>query len=143
MVTTMTMATMSGRATKFQATTLLLLALLCSSAFTVIRAAATISAYPVSYLYNPVYDFELTANGETIPAISNANYYHAHFEMGDGTATIAITIKEHIKKVRLSPRKLGMSHRIAGSNTITFEMPRDAYVIVKINRMREIVLLAE
>lgn len=122
-----------------QAMIALLLALLYSST---VRAAAAISAYPVPDLYNPVSVFELTANGEPIPAIANAQYYHAHFEMAEGTATIAITINDPIKKVRLSPRKLGMSHQIAG-NTLFFDMPRDAYVIVKINRMREIVLLAE
>ena len=140
MMATIPTTTIAGRrATKLQAMIALLLALLCSPT---VCAAAAISAYPVPSLYNLVSVFELMANGEAIPAISNAQYYHAHFEMGEGTATIAITINDPIKNVRLSPHKLGMSHRIAG-NTVFFDMPGAAYVIVKINKMREIVLLAE
>lgn len=71
-------------------------------------------------------------------------YDYAHFSMGSGPATIAVRKlnNTNIGAYTISPRKLGLQGSVSGP-TLTFTIPNDEYVIVKLDGRPDLVIAAD
>lgn len=109
-----------------------------------VGAAAHIDAYPQPSIYQRSPDYELTVNGQQLDVVDYPSYDYAHFSMGAGEATISVRKRNNtnIGAYTISPRKLGLRGTVAGS-TLTFTLPRDEYVIVKLDGRPELVIAAD
>ena len=104
-----------------------------------------IYAYPLPAVYTASTVFSLQAAGISIPVVSyNDRYDYAHFSMSKGKAEIVITLLAgtEVTGYNISPRKLKIIARAEG-NRLVFRMSRDAYLIVKINATRELIIAAD
>ncbi|WP_113702077.1 glycosyl hydrolase family 28 protein [Nonomuraea lactucae] len=104
-------------------------------------AEAPLQIYPVPSIYPASADYRLTANGRTVPVTRYPGYDIAQFAMGSGTATISVTKinNTNIGSYRISPAKLNIAGSVSGS-TLTFTVPNDEYLIVKVDGRRQLVL---
>ena len=107
--------------------------------------AARIYAYPLPSIYMPSSVFSLQAAGISIPIVSyNDKYDYAHFSMSKGKAEIVITLLAgtEVTAYYISPKKLNITARTAG-NRLIFNINKDAYLIVKINGWKELIIAAD
>ncbi|NEA34743.1 glycosyl hydrolase family 28 protein [Streptomyces sp. SID13031] len=107
-------------------------------------APAQIDSYAQPSIYPRSPDYELTVNGRKIDVVDYPGYDYAHFSMGAGEATIAVRKlnNTNIGAYSISPRKLGLSGSVSGS-TMTFTIPRDEYLIVKLDGRPDLVIAAD
>lgn len=116
-------------------------ALLGAILFAAARAAAP-AVYPLAAGDAASAIFSLEANGATVPVLAHtAQYDYAHFS-SDGPVALAITVPEPIKRWQISPLAAGIAARVDG-NRLRFELPRAAYVIVKIDDLKELALAVD
>ncbi|MFD0670899.1 glycosyl hydrolase family 28 protein [Cohnella sp. GCM10027633] len=108
-------------------------------------SANTISPYALPSIYASSSVFSVKANGTTIPVVNyTGDYDYAHFSMSPGTTTIEVTLlgQSSIGSYTISPRKLGITGSVSG-NKLTFSIPNDEYLIIKIAGARALVLIAD
>lgn len=116
-------------------------------------ATALISSWPLAPLYHRAEStiFSVSANSIPVGVVNNANnYHHTQFNMGFGQAFIeveilppALPIPEDIT-IRISPEKLNIKPTVnRTSNIISFTIPQDAYYIVKLGTLPELVIIAD
>lgn len=125
---------------------LLLLFLLPGVYGVAISQSAAINCYPLPALYQASTEYTLEVNGKSVPVVHyNKHYDYAGFAMGMGTAGITVTITRPGSEVtawRISPQKLQILAVKAG-NQLRFTLTGDAYLIVKINDVKELVIMAD
>ena len=107
-------------------------------------AAARIDSYSQPSIYQRSPDYELTVNGQKIDVVDYPSYDYAHFSMGTGTATISVRKlnNTNIGAYTISPRKLGLQGSVSGP-TLTFTIPQDEYLIVKLDGRADLVIAAD
>ena len=107
-------------------------------------AAARIDSYAQPSIYQRSPDYELTVNGQKIDVVDYTGYDYAHFSMGTGTATISVRKlnNTNIGAYTISPRKLGLHGSVSGP-TLTFTIPQDEYLIVKLDGRADLVIAAD
>jgi polygalacturonase len=107
-------------------------------------AAARIDSYAQPSMYQRSPDYELTVNGKKIDVVDYPSYDYAHFSMGGGAATISVRKLNNtdIGAYTISPRKLGLQGSVSGS-TLTFTIPSDEYLIVKLDGRPDLVIAAD
>ncbi|MDI5968887.1 glycosyl hydrolase family 28 protein [Streptomyces sp. SL13] len=107
-------------------------------------AAGTVGAYPVPSIYPASTDYRLTVNGTSVPVQKFTGYDIAQLALGTGTATMAVTkINDTaIGSYSISPEKLGIVGSVSGP-TLTFTVPKDEYLIVKVDGRPNLVIAAD
>ncbi|RQO74444.1 coagulation factor 5/8 type domain-containing protein [Pedobacter sp. KBW06] len=113
--------------------------------FAVPPGTAKIFSYPVPPIYKTSTIFELRVNGVLVPVIGyNKKYDYAQLSMSTGTAEFTITLKngEQVSDFQISPKKIAVRGTHTG-NMLRFTLHKDEYLIVKINRFRELVIAAD
>jgi hypothetical protein len=109
------------------------------------RAEASISTYALPSLYSPSSVYSLKAGGVEVPVVSyTGDYDYAHFSMSSGTVTLEVTAlgQSEISSYSISPQKLGLAGTVSG-NKLTFTIPNDEYLIVRLNDSRALVIAAD
>ncbi|MDR6555375.1 glycosyl hydrolase family 28-related protein [Paenibacillus qinlingensis] len=105
---------------------------------------ATIETYSVPSIYSESTYYSVKADQIGVPVISfltDRDYDYAHFSFS-GETTITITVCEPIDTYSISPLAFEMQGTAEG-NTLTFNMAESRYLIVKINNLKELVLIAD
>lgn len=104
----------------------------------------TIVTYPLPSIYKNSTHFQVRANKIDIPVVAYEQYDYAHFSMDDKPAMIWIKLPKgkEVKDVRISPRKLGIVPMKKG-DTLHFRLPKNNYLIVKIEGHKELVIAAD
>jgi hypothetical protein len=122
----------------------LFVALSCS-AFANDGKTARIFTYPMSPVYQPSTEFRLQVAGVKVSVVDyNPKYDYAHFSMSKGEAEVSITLVKNaeVTAFYISPRKLAIKG-VKYGNTLKFKLCKDAYLIIKINEMKELVIAAD
>jgi len=106
---------------------------------------AQVTAYPLPAIYKPSTVFSLEAGGVPVPVVNyNDKYDYAHFSMSAGTVEMTIELlgNTEVTTYYISPRKLNIAAQPNG-HRLHFTLYKDAYLIVKINGLRELVIAAD
>ncbi|OXM83064.1 discoidin domain-containing protein [Paenibacillus rigui] len=106
---------------------------------------ATIYAYQQPFIYSISKDYSVKANGVAVPVVTNTNDYdYATFSMSRGYVTFEVTAlgDSSISSYGISPQKLGITGTIEG-NKLTFTVPNNEYLILKINNKKRVVIAAD
>ena len=86
--------------------------------------------------------FAVQANGVEIPALAHTHAYdYAHFSV-KGAVAISVTVPEVVRTWQISPLARNISGHADGRR-LTFTLPEAAYVIVKINGLKELALAVD
>ncbi|KRF06630.1 hypothetical protein ASG89_19480 [Paenibacillus sp. Soil766] len=105
---------------------------------------ATIETYSVPSIYSESTYYSVKADHVGIPVISfltDRDYDYAHFSFS-GSTTITIKVCEPIDSFSISP----LAFEIQGTveeKQLTFDLQESRYLIVKINNLKELVLVAD
>ncbi|RQO74373.1 coagulation factor 5/8 type domain-containing protein [Pedobacter sp. KBW06] len=125
---------------------MLFLAVLTSfQLFAVPMGTAKIFSYPLPSIYKASSFFELQVNGTGIPVVGyNDKYDYAQLSMSKGKAEFTISLKngDQVSAYHISPKKLAVAG-IPHGHTLSFTLYKDEYLIIKINRFRELVIVAD
>jgi hypothetical protein len=102
---------------------------------------APVQIYPVPSIYPASTDYRLAVNGESVPVTHYSGYDIAQFAMSAGSAEIAVTKvnKTTIGAYSISPKKLNLVGTVSGP-TLTFTVPNDEYLIVKLDGRPNLVI---
>lgn len=105
--------------------------------------AATVIPYQLPAIYPTSTVWKVSVDGKNVPVTSNTNYSYARFAMsGHVNVTIDSLVTSTVDTIRISPKKLGIKPWASGSR-VSFTLKDDAYLIVKINSLLEIVIIAD
>jgi polygalacturonase len=107
-------------------------------------ASSTLETYPLPAIYTASDLYTVSANNTDIPVVSyqtKEEYDYAHFSFSD-TANITIQVDEPILSYHISPTALGIDGRVNG-NSLSFDLSESRYLIIKINQLKELVLIAD
>lgn len=110
-----------------------------------VSESGNVISYPMPYIYSESSTFSVKADGLSIPVTGyRGEYDYAHFSMnGDGEpVTIEVTYKETITGYEISPRKLGLEGEIE-DRRLTFVLEEDAYLILRLNNGKRLVIAAD
>lgn len=116
-----------------------------SQIFAVPPGIAKIFSYPLPTIYKASSFFELQVNGIAIPVVGyNDKYDYAQLSMSKGKAEFTINLKnnDQVSVYNISPKKLAVSG-IKTGNKLKFTLHKDEYLIIKINKFRELVIVAD
>jgi hypothetical protein len=104
-------------------------------------APAVLNVYPVASVYPASTDYRLVVNGRSVPVTKFPGYDIAQLAMGPGTATVAVSKVNNtaIGSYSISPQRLGLVGAVSGP-TLTFTVPNDEYLIVKLDGRPQLVL---
>lgn len=105
---------------------------------------ATIETYTLPSIYAKSSYFSVKADHIEIPVLSfltDRDYDYAHFSFS-GMATVTITVSEPIDTYSISPLAFEVQGTAAG-NQLSFNLDESRYLIVKINKLKELVLIAD
>lgn len=119
-------------------------ALLCAVLGGVVHAA-DVATYALPRVDSPSQVYSLKVDGKVVPVVRySGDYDYAHFSMGGGPASVEVTVNAQggIRGYHISPRKLGIRGAVRG-NTLRFTLPRDEYLIVKVEGVRALVIAAD
>ncbi|MGM9682524.1 MAG: glycosyl hydrolase family 28-related protein [Eubacteriales bacterium] len=101
-----------------------------------------IEIYPVPSCYNEVENIVISVNGRHLPLIAyNEQYDYCHFSFS-GCADIKICNHEAIVFSQISPLIKNIPSRVS-ANTLEFSLESSQYLIVKINKNKEIIVAAD
>ena len=101
-----------------------------------------IEIYPVPECYREVKDIRIRVNGEHLPLIAcNEQYDYCHFSFS-GRADIEICVGEAICFEQISPLAKEIPSEVRG-DTLAFSLTCPQYLIVKINRNKELIVAAD
>ncbi|OAS19164.1 glycosyl hydrolase family 28-related protein [Paenibacillus oryzisoli] len=105
---------------------------------------ATIETYTVPSIYSESTYYAVKADQKDIPVIAfltDRDYDYAHFSF-TGSTSITITAREPIDTYAISPLAFEIPAQIEG-NKLTFNLNESRYLIIKINKLKELVLIAD
>jgi hypothetical protein len=105
---------------------------------------ATIETYSVPSIYAESTYYSVKADHTEVPVISfltDRDYDYAHFSFS-GSTTITITASEPIDTYSISPLAFEIQGTVVG-NKLIFDLQESRYLIVKINKLKELVLIAD
>jgi hypothetical protein len=122
-----------------------ILAVLPAVTFAVPPGTAKVFSYPLPSIYKASAFFGLEVNGQSIPVTAyNDKYDYAQFSMSGGKADVVITLTEgmEITSYNISPKKL-LIPAVKKGNQLFFTLQKDEYLIVKLNKLRELVIAAD
>ncbi|WP_165501834.1 glycoside hydrolase family 28 protein [Pedobacter frigiditerrae] len=102
---------------------------------------AKVFGYALPTIYKKSTQFSLTAATTQIPIASyNDKYDYAHFSITKGQLKLSITLfDEVIVDYNISPKKYNIKGEVNGK-TLTFSLSNAQYLIVKINKKRELII---
>ncbi|MFI6094722.1 glycosyl hydrolase family 28-related protein [Lentzea sp. NPDC051213] len=107
-----------------------------------------VRTYPLPSIYPTSEDFTVTVDGQPVPVTafapepgSGVEYHYAHFSFV-GKVTVEIDTRNRISTYSVSPLAFEIPAWVRG-NRLTFELDRSRYLIVKIDDLRELVILAD
>ncbi|CAN7450290.1 glycoside hydrolase family 28 protein [Paenibacillus sp. LjRoot56] len=104
----------------------------------------TIETYTVPSIYSGLSYYAVKADHIGVPVISfltDRDYDYAHFSFS-GSTTITITVCEPIDTYAISPLAFDIQGTVEG-NKLTFDIQDSRYLIVKINNLKELVVIAD
>jgi len=102
-------------------------------------ASSPPSVYALAHGDRPSDIFELSANGIPVPVLAHTPLYdYAHLS-ADGAITLIVTVPEPVQTWHISPTTLKVQARVEGRRLI-LELPHAAYLIAKINDLKEIAI---
>jgi hypothetical protein len=105
---------------------------------------ATIETYSVPSIYSESDHYMVKVGETSIPVISfltDRDFNYAHFSLS-GSMTVTITVKEPISVHAISPLAFEIQGSVVG-NQLTFNLEESRYLIVKINNLKERVIIAD
>jgi hypothetical protein len=106
---------------------------------------ARVYTYPLPAIYNTSAVYSLQVAGVPIAVTGyNDKYDYAHFSMSKGRAEVVITLLKNtaITAYVISPKKLAIPGRVE-NNQLKFTLYKDAYLIIKINALKELIITAD
>jgi hypothetical protein len=106
---------------------------------------ARIISYPMPAIYHQSLIFSVQAGGIIVPVVDyNPKYDYAHFSMSKGSVEITVILPQGtvVTDCYISPRKLAIP-AIKKGNKLTFVLNKDNYLIIKINKLKELVIAAD
>jgi polygalacturonase len=103
-----------------------------------------VSIYPLPSIYTKSLVFSLMASGLDIPVVNYTEKYdYAHFLMNAETAEVIVSLTdEDIVTYNISPKKLKIPAQIK-SKQLIFTIHKGDYLIIKINKKKELVIVAD
>lgn len=107
--------------------------------------AAKIYSYALPFIYQASGVFKLEVNGVKVPVVNYTDKYdYANFSMSAGSAKFVVTLPENavIETYNVSPKKLEITATKSG-NQLVFTLTKAQYLIIKIDRYRELVIAAD
>jgi polygalacturonase len=107
-------------------------------------AAGNVGVYPVPSIYPTSTEYQLSVNGTSVPVQHYTGYEIAQFALGTGSATMSVTKinNTNIGSYGISPEKLGITGTVSGP-TLTFTVPKDEYLIIKVDGRPNLVIAAD
>ncbi|KAK9454749.1 pectin lyase fold/virulence factor [Dipodascopsis uninucleata] len=108
-------------------------------------STASVVTYTVPDHYNRSAEFTAVVDDtDELTVIQYYEYDYTHFSLAEVGQTIEISVDclETISSYSISPTKLDISGTVSGS-TLTFNVSGSAYLIVKINDLKELVILID
>ncbi|HYD84309.1 MAG TPA: glycosyl hydrolase family 28-related protein, partial [Opitutus sp.] len=121
---------------------ILLSCLACLAFLAPAGASSPPAVYTLGDDDRPSDEFTLVANGAPVPVLAHtALYDYAHFS-ADGAIRVTVTSPEPVRTWQISPlaRQIPAT---ADGRQLTFELPAAAYLIVKINDLKELALAVD
>ncbi|MDR1682747.1 MAG: hypothetical protein LBS25_05100, partial [Candidatus Symbiothrix sp.] len=104
--------------------------------------SAKVASYSLPPCYTESDNFQVSVSGVHVPVSKTWNVYeYAHYSF-EGRTTITVTAKQDIQTFNISP----LAYNIQGTKngkTLTFELDRSRYLIIKINSLPELVIAAD
>ncbi|KAI5792530.1 pectin lyase fold/virulence factor [Peziza echinospora] len=110
---------------------------------------AQISPYPTPWgLYPSSTNFQVTANGRPLEVVSLTSYDYVHFGAACGAGGVVevkiASVTEDITSYRISPAKMEIRGSMADDiRLLSFTIAKPGYFIVKINLLRELLILCD
>ena len=111
----------------------------------VVLAQGKVENYPLPSIYGVSSLVSLQVGGVTVPVVDyNPKYDYAHFSLAGGPVQVVITLLDGspVTDYFISPKKEGIV-AVKDGNKLVFELKHDQYLIVKINQLKELVILAD
>ncbi len=105
---------------------------------------ARIESYTMPFIYAESVYYSVKAADRYIPVISfltDRDYDYAHFSF-EGTARVVITCSEPIVTYSISPLALNI-HGNLNDCELSFDLQESRYLILKINNLKELVIIAD
>lgn len=110
-----------------------------------VPAQGKVERYPLPAIYSTSPLLSLQVSGVAVPVIDyNPQYDYAHFSVAGGPARVVITLLDGspVAAYSISPKKEGIVASKEG-NRLVFELKHDQYLIVKVNQLKELVILGD
>jgi len=110
-----------------------------------VLAQGKVENYPLPSIYGVSSLVSLQAGGMTVPVVDyNPKYDYAHFSLSGGAVRVVIALLDGspVTDYIISPKKEGIV-AVKDGNKLVFELKRDQYLIVKVNQLKELVILAD
>ncbi|MDR0681580.1 MAG: T9SS type A sorting domain-containing protein [Dysgonamonadaceae bacterium] len=105
-------------------------------------SGAKVASYPLPFCYTESDNFQVSVSGIKVPVSKTWNVYeYAHYSF-EGQTTITITAKQDIQTFSISSPAYNIQGTKNGK-TLTFELNRSLYLIIKINSLPELVIAAD
>ena len=103
-----------------------------------------LSTYPLPSIYTKSMVYTLSSAAVNIPVISyNNKYDYAHFVMEEEHLFITVALlNEDVVSFNISPKKLNIAATSKGKQLV-FSIRKGSYLIVKINKNKELVITAD
>ena len=108
-------------------------------------AQGKVDSYPLPAIYHPSSVFSLQMAGVNVPVVDyNPQYDYAHCSVQEGPVRVTVTLLSNaaVTDYYISPRKEGIIAEKKG-NQLIFTLAHDQYLILKIDRWKELVLVAD
>ncbi|KAH7322664.1 pectin lyase-like protein [Stachybotrys elegans] len=102
-------------------------------------------SYPRPNIYVKSPHFSLKVNGEYMYTVNYAKYDYVHFSMDedvDNEIRIRAVTEDKINSYRISPENVPIKARVEG-NELIFTIKKAHYLIIKINKKKEFVVMAD
>lgn len=108
--------------------------------------SSSVSTYTVPNSYSLSSTFSLSVDSSSVPVLEFIDYDYAHYSLAAGgqSTTVAVTVTEPVLSWAISPSSLSIDATISTDRrTLVFPLTGSNYIIVKINGLRELVILAD
>ncbi len=121
------------------------LAMICAAWFCD-PAAAGVAIYPLPSCYSQSDVFSIKVDGKDVPVVVYMNnekpeYHFAHFSF-EGKVSIEVTAAEEVAEYKIRPLSYGIEGKAEGRR-LTFELNRSRYLLLKINKLENLVIIAD
>jgi rhamnogalacturonyl hydrolase YesR len=110
-----------------------------------VLAQGRVESYPLPSIYGASFLLSLQVGDVAVPIVDyNPKYDYTHFSVAGGPVQVVITLLDGspVTDYFISPKKTGIV-AVKDGNKLIFELKHDQYLIVKINQLKELVILAD